>query len=245
LPDRSYDIWKSPDFVSTYLTGIRGAMPFAAGQIEVMNRLIAAAGRPVRRLLDVGCGDGILASAVLAEHPEATAVCVDFSRLMLDAAREKLAGYASQVRFVEHDLADPGWVEHVNALAPFDAVVSGLAIHHQTDDRKRAIYAEIHDLLAPGGLFVNIEHVASPSDWLSSIWRDYFADSIFEQRSMQGSHETREEVGEAMRQRMAEGGNILAPVEAQCQWLREIGYTDVDCFFKVLEIAVFGGRHAS
>jgi hypothetical protein len=36
--------------------------------------------------------------------------------------------------------------------------------------------------------------------------------------------------------------NILAPVEAQCDWLREIGYEDVDCYFKVLELAVFGGR---
>jgi tRNA (cmo5U34)-methyltransferase len=33
-----------------------------------------------------------------------------------------------------------------------------------------------------------------------------------------------------------------APVERQCEWLRDVGYADVDCFFKVFELAVFGGR---
>jgi tRNA (cmo5U34)-methyltransferase len=38
---------------------------------------------------------------------------------------------------------------------------------------------------------------------------------------------------------------ILAPVEAQCQWLRDIGFRDADCFFKVFELALFGGRKVS
>lgn len=36
--------------------------------------------------------------------------------------------------------------------------------------------------------------------------------------------------------------NIRAPVEDQCDWLREIGYEGVDCYFKIFEPAVFGGR---
>ena len=92
---------------------------------------------------------------------------------------------------------------------------------------------------------MNVEHVLSPTEWLAEMWRVCFADSLHEQRRKQGHMETREEVLEAMRERMDAGGNILAPVEAQCQWLREIGYTDVDCFFKLFEIAIFGGRRAS
>jgi hypothetical protein len=37
---------------------------------------------------------------------------------------------------------------------------------------------------------------------------------------------------------------ILAPVDLQCAWLRLIGFQDVDCFFKVFELALFGGRKA-
>lgn len=45
-----------------------------------------------------------------------------------------------------------------------------------------------------------------------------------------------------MNQRVDEVANILAPAYVQCAWLREIGYADVDCFLKVFELAVFGGR---
>jgi hypothetical protein len=36
--------------------------------------------------------------------------------------------------------------------------------------------------------------------------------------------------------------NKLLSVETQCAWLREIGYEEVDCYFRVYELAVFGGR---
>ena len=39
--------------------------------------------------------------------------------------------------------------------------------------------------------------------------------------------------------------NIPAPVESQCQWLRETGFQEVDCFFKTFELALFGGRKIS
>ena len=41
---------------------------------------------------------------------------------------------------------------------------------------------------------------------------------------------------------MVKKENILATVEAQCQWLRQIGFADVDCFLKIFELALFGGR---
>jgi hypothetical protein len=28
----------------------------------------------------------------------------------------------------------------------------------------------------------------------------------------------------------------------QCQWLQEIGFGDVDCFFKLFQLALFGGQ---
>jgi len=35
--------------------------------------------------------------------------------------------------------------------------------------------------------------------------------------------------------------NILASVEDQCRWLRDIGFVEVDCFWKYFELAIFGG----
>jgi len=57
-----------------------------------------------------------------------------------------------------------------------------------------------------------------------------------------GGTRTLEQVTEEYRTRPDKAANILAPVELQCDWLREIGYQDVDCYMRIYELAVFGGR---
>ncbi len=52
----------------------------------------------------------------------------------------------------------------------------------------------------------------------------------------------REEVAQTYYSRTDKTANLLAPVESQCQWLREIGYRDVDCYMKIFELALFGAR---
>src|SRR5215203_757021 len=109
----------------------------------------------------LGAGDGVLSAVLLAHYPAAEPVLVDFSPPMLAAAKERLAPLATQPTFVETDLAAPAWRDAVAAHAPFDAIVSSFAIHHLEDERKRALYGELLALLAPGGTFAHIEHVAA------------------------------------------------------------------------------------
>ena len=67
-------------------------------------------------------------------------------------------------------------------------------------------------------------------------------DSLHAFHSRQGSPKTREQVADEFVHRPDKAANILAPVETQCEWLRACGFADVDCYFKVFELAVFGGR---
>ena len=238
------EAWKRDSLVRTYLEGIRGGIPFGSEQIEVMLRVIEATKTAVCRFADLGCGGGALALALLRRYPDAHATLVDFSEPMLAAARAELAAHRPAPYFAAADLLTAAWLESIAGRPPFDVVVSGYAIHHLPDDRKRELYGEIFRLLSPGGMFVNVEHVASRTAWIESVADELMIDSIFAFQAQQGSGKSRAQVADEFVHRPDKAANILAPVEVQCAWLRAQGYEDVDCYFKVFELAVFGGRRS-
>lgn len=234
-------VWRDSRVAAKYLEGVRGAIPLAAEQLDVLRRLLAALERPVERFLDLGCGDGVLADAVLGLFPDAQGTLLDFSPAMLEAARKRFANRGATLAFVETSYGGPEWVAALGGQR-FDAVVSGYSIHHQPDERKHAIYREIFGLLEPGGLLVNIEHVSSPSGWVERIFDERFIDSLLAHHRAQGGTKSRGELASEYYYREDKQANILAPVEAQCEWLRETGFIDAGCYLKVFELAVFGGR---
>jgi ubiquinone/menaquinone biosynthesis C-methylase UbiE len=242
LVAHSHQVWKNDWLVKRFLDGVRGGIPHASDQIDVMARLIAASELPIRRFLDLGSGSGLLAIAILAEYPEARATLVDYSEPMMEAARDLLGADVSLPRFVLADLADPDWQKTVIDDAPYDTAVSGYAIHHLTHERKRELYGEVFSLLQPGAVFVNIEHVASTTQWTEQQFDVAMIDSLAAFESHAGTGRTREQIESDYLGREDKAANILAPVEEQCQWLLDVGFDDVDCYFKYFELAVIAGR---
>jgi len=184
----------------------------AAGEAVVLELVP----RTVRRILDLGAGDGRLLALLKLDRPDASGVATDISPTMLDAARAQFAGDPT-VQVVEHDLDAP--LSALGDPGSFDAVVSCFAIHHCSHARKRALYEEVFALLEPGGVFYDLEHVASPTPELHA--------AFFAALGMTLADEDR--------------SNQLLDVETQLAWLREIGFAQVDCFWKWRELAVFGG----
>ena len=243
IPGRKDLVWRRAAVTADYHASRKG-IPFAGAQFDIMHRLLGAAGIRVRTLLDLGAGDGIATAVVAERQPVERAVLVDFSEPMMDAARERFApaNRAFDVSFVTGDFRETDWHGEVAGAGPFDMVVSRFAIHHIPDEEKRALYGAVLWWLAPGGIFVNIEHVASASDLYEAAHDRMMIDGIID------SQETvveAEQVAAAYRARQDSGANILAPVEEQLAWLRELGFVDVDCAFKAFELAVFAGRRQS
>ena len=219
-------------------------MPAARLQLEVLSHIARLWCPAPSRILDLGCGNGILGRALSGVFPAAHVVFADFSDPMLDAAR-KILGQEPRATVVKADFASPAWLEAVGGKPPFDIVVSGFAIHHQPDKRKKQLYAEIFDILAPSGAFLNLEHVASVSKAGEELFDEFFIDHLWDFHRSSGRAQTRENVASTYHNRPDRKENILATVEEQCRWLRRIGFADVDCFLKVFELALFGGRKAS
>ena len=208
----SVNLWASAEHALDYL-GRADSIPH---RVEGESTLLEIIPATAMRILDLGTGDGRLLALVKLDHPEATAVAIDFSPAMLEAARKGFAGDRS-VAVVAHNLEDP-----LPEVGSFDAVVSSFAIHHLIHERKRALYAEIYARLNPGGVFCNLEHVASPTPELHEEFLRRIGCTV----------ETEDP------------SNQLLDLETQLQWLREIGFSDVDCHWKWRELALLTGRRA-
>jgi ubiquinone/menaquinone biosynthesis C-methylase UbiE len=236
------DVWKNDWVVRRFLEGVRGGIPYANDQLEVMLRLLDAAERQINTFLDLGSGSGLLAIAILTRHPEARATLVDFSEPMMEAARDLLGEDTNLPSFVLADLNSPDWAAAVQDDGPYDAIVSGFTIHHLQHERKAALYRELLPLLAPGALFINVEHVASASPWLEDAWNEAMIDSLSEYHERQRTGQSREMIAREYGRRPDQEANVLATVETQLSWLRDAGFADVDCVFKYFELAVLTGR---
>ncbi len=236
-------VWQGAELAELFTTCVRGGIPLAREQLDLILRIVRRLAPEVGTVLDLGCGDGVLGRMVLSEHPQARCAFLDFSQPMLDLARKAIAkdGLEQRSQLLLADLGDAAWTRAVNASRPFDLVLSGFCIHHQPDRQKRRIYRQVFKLLKPGGLFLNLEHVASASEWAHSLSEELMIDSLYAHQQRLGKGMSREAVAREWVRRADKQANILASVDAQCAWLREAGFADVDCFFKALELALFGG----
>jgi tRNA (cmo5U34)-methyltransferase len=201
--------WMTPERVLRYLDQADGFPHRSEGESVLLEHVPDDA----RRVLDLGTGDGRLLALLQRDRPEIVGVGLDFSEVMLDAARKRFAE-DDRVDLVQHDLSEP-----LPTLGRFDAVISSLAIHHLEHDRKRALYGEVFDLLEPGGLFANFEHVASATHRLHLAFFQAIGEPVENE----------------------DPSDRLLDVQIQLEWLRALSFDDVDCYWKWLEMALLVG----
>jgi SAM-dependent methyltransferase len=126
--------------------------------------LIGAAGFPAGgRILDAGCGPGLVAEALLQAGYRVMGV--DLSAEMIARARKRCARYGERVCFEQMSLFD-------SALAgPFDGAISRFVLHHTPD--QPAFIRRQAELLRPGGVLAACDHTTDPDiarrDWHQRI----------------------------------------------------------------------------
>jgi len=168
-----------------------------------------------KRVLDLGTGNGRLLSLIKIQYPSIEGVAMDFSDPMLEQAKKCFIADKKVIIF-KHDLSNP---LPADKLGSFDAVISSLAIHHLFDRRKRQLFREIFSILEPKGVFCNLEHISSPTFNVHLKFLSKIGQTI----------ETEDP------------SNKLLDAETQLRWLRQIGFVDVDCYWKWYELALLIG----
>lgn len=231
--------WAKPDFTREYRDSaeiyvIERRRLFTILQ-SFYKHFTKAGGR--RTMLDLGCGDGIITQHILEVDGMISATLLDGSEDMLNSARERLKKFEN-ILYVRASFQD--FVGKNTLGQSFDFVSSSLAIHHLTMDEKRALFERIHSHLKPGGCFVNIDVVLSPTDvldrWYMSLWKEWIA----ERKSalgIEGVH-----YDDIVIRYKDNKDNKPDNLEDQLNALKASGFMDVDCFYKYGIFTMYGGR---
>jgi tRNA (cmo5U34)-methyltransferase len=225
--------WQREELAASFADRRRILIPLLDTQEDVIRRLLARHERPIERFLDIGCGAGAMSELVLGSLPGSETVLVDFSEPMLERAAAALAGHAGRWQAVRGDLNDPAWRDALPA-GRYDAIFSGLAIHHLPSERKRTLFAELLGLLEPGGMFVNMDFVEIDGPLRGLFDEEMLAAAVRDDRERGGTHAEHE-------LDLDDDDDRPDTVEDQLRWLRDAGFEQVEVHFKWAEAAIYGG----
>jgi tRNA (cmo5U34)-methyltransferase len=218
-------------------------VPEREQQIEIFGDLIAARDQPFN-ILELCCGEGLLAGALLERFPTCTVYGFDGSPAMLQHARQNLSNFSERFQTQLFDLADRSW----RAIEwPVHAVVTSLTIHHLDGAEKRQLFGDMARLLQPGGVFL-IADVIEPASSAGTAVAAKAWDSAVRRRALEIDGNL-DAVAYFERERWnmyryPDTDDIDKPSRLldQLKWLEQAGFADVDVFWMKAGHALFGGQ---
>lgn len=213
---------------SDYDHQVRTAIPLYDQALQTLADVVSRSRLDPATILDLGIGTGNLAHMLLDIFPNARLTGIDVLQDFLDIAGKKLSGHEDRVSLERVDLSDFDFSQR------YDLVVTSFMFHHTPDEAKRTAYARIFSCLTSGGCLMQADFVGSASPFYGEIF-DALRISYMKDRNLSE---------EQIRKQYVEHRKleIPTPMEQQLTWLRDLGFRDVECFWKYLNLAVFGGR---
>jgi tRNA (cmo5U34)-methyltransferase len=187
---------------------------------------IAETNTDTPNILDIGAGTGLLSFLILEKFPNAKVTLIDLSEKMLDVAKERLKANPN-VTYIIDDYTK------YKSDEKYDVVISSLSIHHLTGDEKEQLYQNIYSGLNKNGVFINADQVLGGTSFIESLYkRDW-------KYKVENSGLSKEEIHSAYERAKLDK---MSTLDDQINWLKDIGFLDVDCVYKYFNFVVLFGR---
>jgi tRNA (cmo5U34)-methyltransferase len=236
---RDHHDWASEAYVEEWVRRQQAEDPARAERFELMCDLFPFRRDATVTILDIGSGYAPVSMFILDRYPHATCIAQDGSEPMLHRARELVGRYGERLKTHRSDLFDRNWLP--KQYGPFDAAVSSSCLHNLRDFKRiREIYREVHEHLKAGGIFLNVDLINAPTAELQERYGAVTA----ARREREGlSRQGVEALVRPGERSPAEGatGPFPAGLDQHLAALRGTGFKHVDCFWKELGRALFGG----
>lgn len=152
--------WKSSSYAVDWASD-----DVLAPLLELPRRISVALARDsaldVSCVADLGAGQGTYLEFFLNAFREARGVWIDSNEGMRQLAEERLSPFGDRIDFVLGDVEALDELE----LPDVDVMTTSRVLHHFTGESLQRVYRAAHELLRPGGLLFNLDHVGAPGDW--------------------------------------------------------------------------------
>lgn len=178
------------------------------------------------KVLDIGAGTGLLSSFLSLKYPDANFTLIDISEKMLDLAKIRFENN-NNMNFTVSDYTE------YNFTDKYDIIMSSLSIHHLENEDKKALYKKCYNMLNPNGVFINADQVLGSTPFIENrnkkLWKQKIESSGLSRNELEACYERIKLDKEAT-------------LDKQLSWLKESGFSDVDCVYKYLHFAILFGR---
>ena len=231
--------WSEEDS-QTFLDYGRFFVPQREYQIRTICDLIPPSDEPFT-VVELACGEGLLAGAILERFPHAGVLGLDGSVEMLQRAAVHLEQWGTRFQTEQFELAAGDWRTTIQNA---QAVVSSLTIHHLDGPGKQQLFRDVYEMLAPGGVFVVADLVQPIMERGVAVAAQAWDDAV--QQRAQELGDDRQAFRYFQQShwnyyRYPDPGDMPSTLWDQLQWLTQAGFADVDVVWIQAGHAIFGG----
>ena len=231
--------WANPDFSQEYRDSAEIIIVERRRLLYILQSFYMhfVAKRPNIRVLDLGCGDGIVIYELLKVDGSLKATLMDGSEDMIIQAKERLKE-CQNLQFIRASFQDI--LDETVVLENYDFIVSSMATHHLPLKEKTALFKTVYSHLNVDGYFLNTDVILAPSDrleqWYLQLWKQWIDErkSILE---VEGH-----DYDDVIRRYKDNTDNKPDLLNSQLESLKAIGFKDVDCFYKYGIFTMYGGK---
>ncbi len=228
--------WESAEQAQRYRSLSDMVIPGRQEILSVIARCAARFTSARPRIMDIGCGYGEAAAAVLEQKPDCSVTLLDFNDEMLRMAGERFQ-HIPHASITKHNL-DEGLPPDMEDES-YDAVISCFALHHVAFERRLPLYRDIHHVLKSGGIFINGDRFTGESPalagWQFDNWISWMVESIREKTGkVRGFDQIKERQLESDNRLGDKPGTIWTMREE----LKSAGFSHADCLWMYLDLGV-------
>ena len=222
---------------------------FVPGRTEQMNALLDLI--PARdderfTIVELASGEGALAQAILERFHACHYIAFDGSEVMRQHMSEKLRQFRDRLEILPFEWTQQEWLD--NLPQPLRCVISSLSVHHLFDEEKQLLFRELADHLEVGGALLVADIIEPATRQIADVFAKQY-DEIVRKQSMlirgdlSGFEQFQQLKWNYFRHDyLAEDTNDHpSRLSDQLLWLRDAGFSVVDCFWMQAGHAVYGG----